>query len=75
MQINHLNPVQLAILESFAGANSQEELDDITQLLRDFYAKRLEMEMQRLWDNGKLDGRKLEGLRSEHLRTPYREKN
>ena len=72
MQVNSLNESQIMILESFAGANDEQEVNDLMDALRDFYAKRLEREMSRLWDNGILDGQKLEQLRGEHLRTPYR---
>jgi hypothetical protein len=66
-----MNPSQMMILESFAGAWDEEELNDLMDALRDFYAQRLEREMQRLWDNGTLNEEKLEQLRGEHLRTSY----
>ena len=72
MQVNTLNQSQMMILESFAGAQDEEEVNDLMDVLRVFYAQRLEKEMQRLWDNGTLDEDKLEQLRGEHLRTPYR---
>lgn len=68
MQINTMNESQMMILESFAGAQDKQELNDLMDVLRDFYAKRLEREMQLLWDNGTLNGEKLEHLRGEHLR-------
>ena len=62
----------MMILESFAGARDEQEIDDLMDVLRNFYAQRLEKEMQRLWDDGTLNEEKLEQLRNEHLRTPYR---
>ena len=55
-----MNPLQMMILESFAGAQDEQELNDLMVVIRDFYAQRLEHEMQRLWDNGILDEEKLE---------------
>ena len=72
MQVNTMNESQMMILESFAGAQDKQELDALMDVLRNFYATRLEAEMQRLWDNGTLDQQKLDQLRGEHLRTPYR---
>lgn len=72
MQINTMNESQMMILESFAGAQDEQELNALIDVLRNFYASRLEAEMQRLWDNGTLDQQALDGLRHEHLRTPYR---
>jgi hypothetical protein len=71
MQINTLNQSQMMILESFAGAQDEQEVNDLVDVLRDFYAKRLEREMQRLWEDGTFDDKTLEQIRGEHLRTPY----
>ena len=70
MQISTMNQSQMMILESFAGAQDEQELNDLMDVLRNFYAQRLESEMQRLWDNGTLDDGKLRQLRGEHLRVP-----
>ena len=40
-------------------------------VLRSFYARRLEQEMSRLWDIGTLNQEVLDQLKDEHLRTPY----
>ena len=72
MQVDTLNQTQMMILESFAGAQDEQELNALMDVLQKFYASRLEAEMQRLWDDGTLDQQALDQLRSEHLRTPYR---
>ena len=72
MQVNTMNESQMMILESFAGAQDEQELNALRDVLRNFYAMRLESEMKRLWDNGTLDQSALDELRGEHLRTPYR---
>ena len=72
MQVNSMNPSQMMILESFAAAQDEQELNALMDLLRNFYATRLEAELQRLWDDGTLDQQALDQLRSQHLRTPYR---
>lgn len=70
-----MNQSQMMILESFAGAQDEEELNDLMDMLRNYYAQRLEREMQRLWDNGTLNEEKLEQLRGEHLRVPNQYKS
>lgn len=72
MQVDTMNESQMMILESFAGAQDEQEVEALMEVLRNFYASRLEAEMQRLWDDGTLDQEKLNQLRKEHLRTPYR---
>ena len=72
MQVDTMNESQMMILESFAGAQDDQELNALMDVLRNFYANRLESEMQRLWDDGTLNQERLDQLRGEHLRTPYR---
>lgn len=72
MYVNTLNESQMMILESFAGAQDEKELNALMDVLRNFHAMRLEKEMERLWDNGTLDQPALDKLRGKHLRTPYR---
>ena len=71
LQLNTMNEAQMMILESFAGATDEQELNDLMDVIRDFYAHRLEAEMNRLWDNGTLNQEALDQLKNEHLRTPY----
>ncbi len=71
LQLNTMNEAQMMILESFAGATDEQELNDLMDVIRNFYARRLEAEMNRLWDNGTLNQEALDQLKDEHLRTPY----
>lgn len=50
-----MNPVQMMILESFASVKDANELNDLMEVLRMFYAQRLEKEMQKPWDNRTLN--------------------
>ena len=71
LQLNTMNEAQMMILESFAGATDEQELNDLMDVIRNFYARRLEAEMNRLWDNGTLNQETLDQLKDEHLRIPY----
>lgn len=72
METKSLNRAQLCLLETFAGARSEEEVDELTRVIRDYYDRKLEDELERLWDDGTLDQQKLDELRGQHLRTPYK---
>ena len=71
METTALNSTQIMILESFASAKSQEEMNELMDLLRDYYAKKLDKELERLWDEGILNQERLDELKDQHLRTPY----
>lgn len=40
--------------------------------LSEFYAKRIDEEMDVLWESGQFDEKKLQELRESHFRTPYK---
>lgn len=72
MTLTEINPAQMLVLKSFANVSSEEELSALMKTLRNFYAQRLEKELDHLWTDGTLDQIRLDELQSEHLRTPYR---
>ena len=72
MEIAALNTAQIMILESFASVKTQEEMDELMDILRGYYAKKLDRELERLWNEGILDQKKLDELSEQHLRTPYK---
>lgn len=73
MKTIQLSPAQLTLLESFANIESQSEADELSRVIRDYYARKLDEELDKLWDDGTLDQQKLDELRSQHLRTPYKQ--
>ena len=70
---NVMNPAQMMIINSFASATSQKELDELRDLLLDYYNQKLQEELQRLWVDGTLDQKRLDELKGEHFRTPYQD--
>lgn len=72
MKLTSLNPAQVSLLESFAGIQSQEEINELTRVIRDYYAKNLEDELEKLWDDGTLNQERLDELGGQHLRTAYK---
>ena len=67
-----LNPTQLHLLKMFSFAKDSKSLEEIRVALMDIFAKRVEKDMDDLWDSGKWNNEKNEAVQSEHLRTPYK---
>ena len=65
------NPVQMHLLEMFNYCKSENAIEELKEVLADYYAKKTQEEADRLWENGTLDENAVEELLSEHLRTPY----
>lgn len=51
---------------------TEEELDELRQVFCDFYARKIDEAVDKLWDEGKWDNEKNEAILKEHLRTPYK---
>lgn len=63
------NPVQQHLLTMFAYDDNIERLAEIKEVLTKYFAEKVDNRMNQLWDEGKLDQKKLDELRSKHLRT------
>lgn len=72
MTLTAMNSAQMMVLESFASVSSESELNELMKVLKRFYAERLNKELDTLWNDGTLNQSKLDNLRTQHLRTPYR---
>ena len=67
-----INPIQLHLLEMFNYCKSPKTMSDLQDVLADFYAKQVQKEADRLWDEGTLNGEAIEQILNEHWRTPYK---
>lgn len=68
IQVNTLNPSQIMLVQSFASLDKKADRDELMEVLKDFYARKLDEEMQRLWDEGIYDQNTLDELHDQHLR-------
>lgn len=67
-----LSNAQLALLELFAENLSDEEMEDLRQVLLEFRYQRLQKSLDDLWEQGIVNEEKIESWGKEHLRTPYK---
>lgn len=66
-----LNTIQLHLLDMFSHCQSDQAFLELKSVLADFYARRVQEEADRLWDEGVLDAEAIERIGKEHWRTPY----
>ena len=59
------------MLELVSRVSLEVEMQDIRRLLGQYFAKRAEDAIDRLWDEGVLNDNVMEEWKSEHMRTPY----
>ena len=72
VQAKAFSPFQIEMLELVSRVSSEVEMQDIRRILGQYFAKRAEDAIDRLWDEGVLNDEVIEGWKTEHMRTPYK---
>ena len=67
-----LNAVQLHLLELFSGEMTDKELADIKAMLKNYYAQRVDEDMDKLWEQKEWSDTIIEQWGQEHMRTSYK---
>ncbi len=73
IQAKPFTPFQIEMLELVSRVSSDVEMQDIRRMLGQYFAKRAEDAIDRLWDDGVLNDNVMEKWKSEHMRTPYKQ--
>ena len=68
MSTTVFNPVQQQLLRMFARDGSEERLSEVRDVLLRHFARKADECLDRLWDEGVLDQRRLDELRGKDLR-------
>lgn len=67
-----LNEAQLSILRLLGRMKTLEQVNELRQVISNYYAQKATEEMDRLWDEGQWSEQENEAVLKEHLRTPYK---
>ena len=67
-----MNKAQLSIMRLLSHFDREEQVKELDVLIRSYYARKVDEEMDRLWAEGKWSQEKINETLNEHLRTPYR---
>ena len=73
VQSKPFTPFQIEMLELVSKVSSEVEMQDIRRLLGQYFAKRAEDALGRLWDEGVLNEGVMEEWKNEHMRTPCKQ--
>lgn len=72
MERTVFNQAQLQILDLLSRVDSEKTLNEIRDLLANYFARKAEEEIDALWESGRLNEQVLEEWKHEHMRTPYK---
>jgi len=67
------NSAQLELLRAVSVLNSEEDLFALKKVISEFFARRVDAEMNRLWESGEWNEDTLKELETAHDRTPYQQ--
>ena len=73
MERTVFNKAQLEMLDIMANIQSDEELDALKNTISEVYARRVDEEMEKLWQSGKWNEQILKELGNAHYHTPYKQ--
>lgn len=68
---DRLSNLQLELLKLYSYNVSDEEVRDIKKMLADFFSKKIDEEMNQLWEDKAWDVQAIEGWKNEHLRSSH----
>ena len=71
MEAITFSPAQVHVLNLVSHIKTAMGLEQLRKQLAAFYGKQVDEEMDRLWESGQWDEKKLQELRGSHFRTPY----
>ena len=67
------NPIQLQLPRIFERNNSEEELRELQMVISDYYAKKMNDHLNKMWDEGVLDQKRLDEINQMDLHAWLRE--
>ena len=67
-----LNTAQLEMLKMMAKVTQPEVLDELKQVVSDFFAHKAQEEINRMWETGELNENKIARFKHLHERTSYK---
>ncbi len=73
MEATVFNPIQLQLLRMFERNKSEAELREFQGVVSDYYAKKLNDHLNKLWDEGILSQEKLDEINRMDLHSWMRE--
>jgi hypothetical protein len=69
--VTKLSNMQLELLKLFATNISDSDVLDIKQLIINYYAQKIDNELDTLWEQRQYNANTISTWANEHLRTPY----
>ena len=70
-QVANMNQAQLQRLDMLSFIKTPKALQDLNNVISDYFVKMADAEMDKMWNDGLLSEERIESFRHLHERTPY----
>ena len=67
-----LNEAQMSVLRLLGHMKTVEEVQELHKVIRDYYARKIDEEMDKLWESGEWSQEKIDALLTEDLHAERR---
>jgi hypothetical protein len=67
-----LNPVQLHLLRMFSYNRDEESLNEIKEVLFNYYCQKVDEEGKKIWKEKNMSNEMIHEWLNTHIRTPYK---
>ena len=71
-QLNVFNQAQYEIINALSCLGNEDDIIALKNVIVQFLNSRLQKELDKLWDEGKITPEVIEQWGQEHMRTPYK---
>lgn len=71
MEAIAFSPYQMKVIELMRHVKSDEQMEEISHLLSEYFAHKAIEEADKLWEQHIIGSEKVNEWKNEHLRTPY----
>jgi hypothetical protein len=73
MEATVFNPIQMHLIRMFERNTSESELLELQSVISNYYAKKMDEHLDKLWDEGILDQKRLDEINEMDLHAWLRE--
>ena len=70
--VSNLSQAKADLKRAVDRITTVSEALEIRQLIADYYARKVDKELDKLWEDGTIDAQTIEKWSHEHMRTPYK---
>ena len=70
--MSYAEVARLELMNAVSNIKNEYELNEFCDLIAHYFAQKAQAEIDKMWEDGKINEETIQQWGSEHMRTPYR---